>query len=156
MYSDNLTVFVDAIAVFCSKLVSVGILSRDGVAALLIVLCINELAQISVIIIVQDLAFLCGLTVMYRRLDHRLDNAHAGYDSLNGDQLVDKVCPQAAWRNVIPAEVSIKIDIVLFNFCGECFVVCLGRGFFITTFETVVFEVLNSVVQLILKHVESV
>jgi hypothetical protein len=54
-----------------------------------LLLLVGELAEISVVVIVVDLASLGRLTVVDRGLDHGLDDAHAGYNTLDGHELID-------------------------------------------------------------------
>ena len=58
---------------------------------------------------------------------------------------------------MISAEVSFEVDVVLLNLGWEGFIIAHSSLFVsVTTFATVVLEVFNSLVELLLEHVESV
>lgn len=101
------------------------ILGREGTLVVLLLL-VCELAEISVVVIVVDLASLGRLTVVDRGLDHGLDDAHAGYNALDGHELIDQVSLESARRDVVPAEVAVEVHIVLLDFSREGHVVGAG------------------------------
>jgi hypothetical protein len=123
---------------------------------LFVVLAFDQVSKISVVVVVENLTFFGCLAEVDRCLDHRLNNAHAGDNALNRNQLVDQTGSKAARRDVVTSKVSVEVDVVLLDLGWERLVVGLCSGLFVTSLTAVVLKVFDGVVKLVLEHVESI
>jgi hypothetical protein len=152
-----LTVLVDAVAVFCGERIVILILRWESVSTIISTIgnTLRLLGQIILVIIVLDNTLFGSLAVMDRCLDLWLHKGHSSDNSLDLNELVDKICLETARRNVILSEVALETHIVSLYLLRELRVTGGSTCLLGVLLGILPLNQFDCVIEVVLKHLDS-
>jgi hypothetical protein len=84
--------------------------------------------EIELVIVVLNQTLFGSLAVVDGGLDLWLNQRHSGDNTLNLDEVVDKICFQASWSHIVLSEVTFEIDVVSQEFFWEMNIAARSGG----------------------------
>ena len=112
---DCLEILEHAVTKLGSERIAIVVLRHEAVAFV----GVGSGSQVVLVIVVLHVALLGSLAVVHTGCKRGRDNAHLGYDTLDLDVLVEEVGFKCARGNIVLADGSLEIDIVVGNFRRE-------------------------------------
>ena len=152
----NLAIFVNTISIFSRKWIIVFIFNGKLYISFIWTSNIfSHISKVGVVCVIFYKTLFCCFTIVNRSLNFWSHDRHSRYDTLNRDKLINEIRFETSRSDVVLTKVTFKINVVLFYFRGESFIICICESlFFIVTF-LVIAVVLHNSVELRLKNVNS-